>query len=199
MLDLCRWHYRCCSQTEQSKLWHCNKLVWRPFGYINDLVFQNYYFQGFLPTWCHCSSMCSWFTCWGMPSLLIMRSNFLGTLVKMVGFLLVGYSYLLQVQRRCCRSWTLHSFIHPDCFCRSCLGDSDIKLSCDATNIFKWTAFIKGPSEKPYQEGVFQLAITVKEQYPLVPPEVRFVTKIFHPNVHFKVSFFLLVMLNKSS
>lgn len=65
-------------------------------------------------------------------------------------------------------------------------GDSDIKLSCDATNIFKWTAFIKGPSETPYQEGVFQLAITVKEQYPLVPPEVKFATKIFHPNVHFK-------------
>ena len=66
-------------------------------------MFQNYYFQGCwnIPTWCHCSSMCSWFTCWGMPSLLIMRSNFLGTLVKMVGFLLVGYSYLLQVQRRC--------------------------------------------------------------------------------------------------
>ena len=77
-------------------------------------------------------------------------------------------------------------FADLDCFCRSCLGDSDIKLSCDATNIFKWTAFIKGPSETPYQEGVFQLAITVKEQYPLVPPEVRFVTKIFHPNVHFK-------------
>jgi peroxin-4 len=33
---------------------------------------------------------------------------------------------------------------------------------------------------------VFQLAINVPEQYPLVPPQVRFVTKIFHPNVHFK-------------
>lgn len=65
-------------------------------------------------------------------------------------------------------------------------GDSDIKLSCDDTNIFKWTALIKGPSETPYQEGVFQLAMTVPEQYPLVPPQVRFVTKIFHPNVHFK-------------
>lgn len=26
------------------------------------------------------------------------------------------------------------------------------------------------------------------EQYPLVPPAVRFKTKIFHPNVHFRVS-----------
>lgn len=43
--------------------------------------------------------------------------------------------------------------------------------------------------DTPYQEGVFQLAINVPEQYPLVPPQVRFVTKIFHPNVHFKVLF----------
>eukprot|EP01018_Ginkgo_biloba_P027275 Gb_03532 [translate_table: standard] len=28
--------------------------------------------------------------------------------------------------------------------------------------------------------------MTVLEKYPLVPPQVRFVTKIFHPNVHFK-------------
>jgi len=34
---------------------------------------------------------------------------------------------------------------------------------------------------------VFQLAFAIPEQYPLLPPQVRFLTKIFHPNVHFKV------------
>lgn len=48
------------------------------------------------------------------------------------------------------------------------------------------TIELQGPVDTPYQEGVFQLAINVPEQYPLVPPQVRFVTKIFHPNVHFK-------------
>ncbi|KAI3785025.1 hypothetical protein L1987_44134 [Smallanthus sonchifolius] len=44
-----------------------------------------------------------------------------------------------------------------------------------------------GPSETPYEGGVFQLAFSVPEQYPLQPPQVRFLTKIFHPNVHFKI------------
>lgn len=47
--------------------------------------------------------------------------------------------------------------------------------------------FMQGPSETPYEGGVFQLAFSVPEQYPLQPPQVRFLTKIFHPNVHFKV------------
>lgn len=50
----------------------------------------------------------------------------------------------------------------------------------------------QGPSETPYDGGVFQLAFSVPEQYPLQPPQVRFLTKIFHPNVHFKVSFLVL-------
>ncbi|KAG5045322.1 hypothetical protein JHK86_014728 [Glycine max] len=64
--------------------------------------------------------------------------------------------------------------------------DPDIQLVCDDSNIFKWTALIKGPSETPFEGGVFQLAFSVPEQYPLQPPQVRFLTKIFHPNVHFK-------------
>ena len=31
------------------------------------------------------------------------------------------------------------------------------------------------------------MLLNVPEQYPLMPPAVRYRTKIFHPNVHFKV------------
>ncbi|KAL3745290.1 hypothetical protein ACJRO7_014408 [Eucalyptus globulus] len=65
-------------------------------------------------------------------------------------------------------------------------ADPDIQLVCDDSNIFKWTALIKGPSEAPFEVGVFQLAFAIPEQYPLQPPQVRFLTKLFHPSVHFK-------------
>jgi peroxin-4 len=48
--------------------------------------------------------------------------------------------------------------------------------------------WLQGPTETPFEGGTFELSINVPEQYPLVPPTVRFRTKIFHPNVHFKVS-----------
>lgn len=59
---------------------------------------------------------------------------------------------------------------------------------------FCWS--VQGPSETPYEGGVFQLAFSVPEQYPLQPPQVRFLTKIFHPNVHFKVANVVLVRFN---
>lgn len=46
---------------------------------------------------------------------------------------------------------------------------------------------VQGPQDTPFEGGTFEVAITVPEQYPLVPPTMRYKTKIFHPNVHFKV------------
>lgn len=67
-------------------------------------------------------------------------------------------------------------------------GFSFMLLSRSCKTI-EFSTYLQGPTDTPYQEGVFQLSINVPEQYPLVPPQVRFVTKIFHPNVHFKVLF----------
>eukprot|EP00002_Diphylleia_rotans_P019425 TRINITY_DN375_c0_g1_i3.p1 TRINITY_DN375_c0_g1~~TRINITY_DN375_c0_g1_i3.p1 ORF type:complete len:151 (-),score=19.32 TRINITY_DN375_c0_g1_i3:267-719(-) len=65
-------------------------------------------------------------------------------------------------------------------------SDAEITLFPDAANIYRWTAFLKGPKGTPYEEGHFQLNITVPTTYPMAPPIVTFETKIFHPNVHFK-------------
>ncbi|KAL6524090.1 E2 ubiquitin-protein ligase peroxin 4 [Orobanche minor] len=81
---------------------------------------------------------------------------------------------------------------------REKVADPDIQLVCDESNIFKWTALVKGPSETPFEGGVFQLVFSVPEQYPLQPPQVRFLTKIFHPNVHFKTGEICLDILKNA-
>lgn len=43
------------------------------------------------------------------------------------------------------------------------------------------------PKDTPYEGGTYVIDITIPPQYPMVPPTARFRTKIFHPNVHFKV------------
>jgi ubiquitin-protein ligase len=42
------------------------------------------------------------------------------------------------------------------------------------------------PEGTPYEGGTFQVQLHVSEQYPFQAPKARFVTKIFHPNIHFK-------------
>lgn len=42
---------------------------------------------------------------------------------------------------------------------------------------------IKGSSGTPYEGGVFEIEIRIPQQYPFVPPKMRFRTKIWHPNI----------------
>jgi peroxin-4 len=53
-------------------------------------------------------------------------------------------------------------------------------------NIFKWHATIKGSPDSVYDGYKFALEIDVPQGYPMVPPKIVFITKIFHPNIHFE-------------
>lgn len=44
-------------------------------------------------------------------------------------------------------------------------------------------AEICGAPDTPYEKGVFRLEINIPAEYPLKPPRVRFITKIYHPNI----------------
>lgn len=44
-------------------------------------------------------------------------------------------------------------------------------------------AQIEGPEGTVYAKGVFKLEIQVPERYPFEPPNVKFVTPIYHPNI----------------
>jgi ubiquitin-conjugating enzyme E2 D/E len=45
-------------------------------------------------------------------------------------------------------------------------------------------ASFEGPPRSPYRGGIFHLLLTLPSAYPLKPPTVRFLTRIYHPNVN---------------
>lgn len=52
------------------------------------------------------------------------------------------------------------------------------------TNIMVWQAVIFGPDDTPWEGGTFKLVLEFSEDYPNKAPQVRFVTKMFHPNIY---------------
>mmetsp|Transcript_5499 Transcript_5499/g.7019 ORF Transcript_5499/g.7019 Transcript_5499/m.7019 type:complete len:157 (-) Transcript_5499:211-681(-) len=52
-----------------------------------------------------------------------------------------------------------------------------------ADNLRYFAVAIEGPDGSPYENGVFQLELFLPVEYPMTPPKVRFLTKIYHPNV----------------
>ena len=52
------------------------------------------------------------------------------------------------------------------------------------SNIYELLAVFQGPTDTPYQGGLFYLHISIPPCYPFEPPHMRFLTKIYHPNVH---------------
>lgn len=51
-------------------------------------------------------------------------------------------------------------------------------------NILMWEAIIFGPQDTPFEDGTFKLTLEFTEEYPNKPPTVKFVSKMFHPNVY---------------
>lgn len=37
--------------------------------------------------------------------------------------------------------------------------------------------------KSPFEGGTFRLELFLPEEYPMAPPKVRFMTKIYHPNI----------------
>ena len=60
---------------------------------------------------------------------------------------------------------------------------SHIKLEMNNGNFTVLKGEISGPLGTPYEGATFELDIQIPESYPFKPPRVKFLTKVWHPNI----------------
>lgn len=64
--------------------------------------------------------------------------------------------------------------------------ETDANISADLVgdNINQWRATIIGPVGTAYEYGIFNLSIDIPGDYPLIPPKIKFITPVYHPNIN---------------
>ncbi|KAK4569940.1 Ubiquitin-conjugating enzyme E2 1 [Recurvomyces mirabilis] len=53
----------------------------------------------------------------------------------------------------------------------------------EITDFTRFKGHFLGPPDTPYEAGRYEVDIRITPEYPFKPPEMRFITKIWHPNV----------------
>eukprot|EP01137_Pigoraptor_chileana_P020750 Opistho-2@83544 len=54
----------------------------------------------------------------------------------------------------------------------------------DDNDIYKWEVMIIGPPDTLYEGGFFKAHLIFPKEYPQRPPKMKFITEVYHPNVH---------------
>lgn len=57
----------------------------------------------------------------------------------------------------------------------------------------------KTPADTPFEDGSFRLTLTFTDAYPNKPPTVRFVSRMFHPNIYVNGELCLDILQNRWS
>ena len=57
-------------------------------------------------------------------------------------------------------------------------------MVCIDNSISNLLGIISGPPDTPYEKGVFFIKIEIPEHYPLQAARLKFITKIYHPNIN---------------
>ena len=59
---------------------------------------------------------------------------------------------------------------------------TDIFAVPQENNFMRWEAIIIGPDDTIWENALLKLVLEFTEDYPSKPPNVRFLTEMFHPN-----------------
>ncbi|EIW52360.1 E2 ubiquitin-conjugating protein UBC1 [Trametes versicolor FP-101664 SS1] len=66
-----------------------------------------------------------------------------------------------------------------------CKNDKSSKITIDLVDDspFHLIGGFDGPEDTPYEGGRFQVDIAIPDNYPFQPVKMKFITKVYHPNV----------------
>jgi hypothetical protein len=59
----------------------------------------------------------------------------------------------------------------------------NIDVYINEADMTYWKVVMPGPVGSPYEKGTFVLSVQMTDSFPNIPPVVRFLTPILHPNV----------------
>jgi ubiquitin-conjugating enzyme (huntingtin interacting protein 2) len=62
-------------------------------------------------------------------------------------------------------------------------------------NLRQLKGTIQGPQGTCYEGGIFEIDIQIPKQYPFEPPKMKFLTKIWHPNISSQTGAICLVRI----
>ena len=54
----------------------------------------------------------------------------------------------------------------------------------DDNDYYKWSVLFQGPEDTIFEGGFFKAILTFPEDFPQNPPEMKFITEMFHPNIY---------------
>ena len=69
----------------------------------------------------------------------------------------------------------------------------------DENDLTKWKGRVEGAKGTPFEGGYFHFKINIPENYPFEPPEVKMVTKVYHPNINYESGNICVNILKKDN
>ncbi|CAN8064139.1 unnamed protein product [Agarophyton chilense] len=54
----------------------------------------------------------------------------------------------------------------------------------DDSNPFEWQVILNGPPDTLYEGGLFKAKLSFPPDYPYMPPTMRFISDMWHPNIY---------------
>lgn len=60
--------------------------------------------------------------------------------------------------------------------------EENVSVGLENDDLFKWRVCFPGPEGTPFHEGAYEATLQFPDDYPHMPPKMKFTNEMFHPN-----------------